>query len=123
MHMAHCIPPHSGATRMAKMTKRQENNAARPEDEIGALMEELRTVDARKIIEGLREQVRQWKESDVYASWPLDMQLQIVGMSNGVDRIERTLALKILLARKEAQQFTDRINEHMRAGDVTIKGN
>jgi hypothetical protein len=65
---------------MAKMTKRQEDNAARPEDEIDALIEELRTVDARKIIEGLREQVRQWKESDVYASWPLDMQLQIVGM-------------------------------------------
>jgi len=108
---------------MAKMTKRQENNAARPEDEIDALIEELRTVDARKIVGSLREQVRQWRESKAFDAWPLDIQFLTEVLSDSIDQIERSTALKILQARKQAQHVTDRLNEHMRAGDVTVKGN
>jgi hypothetical protein len=44
-------------------------------------------------------------------------------LSDSIDQIERSTALKILQARKQAQHVTDRLNEHMRAGDVTVKGN
>ena len=108
---------------MAKMTKREEPEEAQREAEVDAVVAELRAGDVRKIVGSLREQVRQWRESKAFDAWPLDIQFLTEVLSDSIDQIERSTALKILQARKQAQHVTDRLNEHMSAGDVTIKGN
>jgi hypothetical protein len=105
---------------MANMTKREE---AQRESEIDAVVAELRAGNGRQLVGSLREQVRQWKESDAFNAWPLDIQFLTKVLSDSIDQIERSTALKILQARKQAQHVTDRPNEHMRVGDVTVKGN
>jgi len=107
---------------MAKLTEREELEQAEREAKIDALLDELRTVDVRKIIGGLREQVRQWRESDTYATWPPDMQGLTEALSGSIDLTERALAIHLLFTREAAQRLVARIDEHMAASAGTIKG-
>jgi hypothetical protein len=42
-----------------------------------------------QLVGSLREQVRQWKESDAFNAWPLDIQFLTKVLSDWIDQIER----------------------------------